>query len=406
MRTRLLAMFVACFSVSGCATLGEIIHYSGKERSMLDSGRGVCKRLALARNCFEDISGSDFQRRYGDRISISDVTAIRKARNVALNPSSTITGPSNLAPSYLRDEPTISVYQDPDVDFGNYRTFSVVPMTMVDPDARVNQLQEKQLLFFVRNLLESKGYRQVEKGETPDFFVATEWKSEYRESYVPPQTISLPIWNPGRTVTTHGHTSGSFNFNSYGDYSSYGGWGNYSGNTTYTTYVPGYMTSETYTRSGYTVGTNYPVVSVRIFDGKSYNAAWTGTGVGSSNISDVRLSGQFVATNIVGRLPNAPESGQASQSTGRVGILVLMMTNDGNVYVPTVIQVGGPAKEAGIKEDDMILAINGTRVANKSLSEVLNLLRGDAGSGATLEIWRGGQTRTYELTRVHRDEIR
>jgi hypothetical protein len=280
------------------------------------------------------------------------------------------------------------------------------PASLLTEDAKTNEIMEKQLLFFLRNCLEAKGYRFVPLDQSPDFLATITVSSEYKESYVPPSTAVLPVWVPGRTITSYGNTSGTFNYNTYGSYSSYG-WGSYSGSSSSTTYVPGYMTTQTYTRPGYTAGHHYPIAAVSMFDAKSLKNIWLGTGAGTSDNPDARVSGQLVVTNILGKFPNSAAQPEAA-SSGVVGVQLLVFTNDGNNYVPTVLSVasGSPAARAGIKPYDMILSIEGIRVVNKPFSDAMELLQGDPGKPVTLQVWRTGQQLTVNVTRVQREQVK
>ncbi|MFH0883675.1 MAG: DUF4136 domain-containing protein [bacterium] len=313
---------------------------------------------------------------------------------------------TNLSPAYLYQTPSISSYQDPEATLSGYRTFSVFPASLISEDTKTNEIMEKQLLFFLRNCLEAKGYRFVPLDQNPDFLATIGVSSEYKESYVPPSTGVLPVWVPGHTITTYGNKSGTFNFNTYGNYSSYG-WGTYSGQSSSTTYMPGYLTTKSYMRPGYSVGHFYPAASISIFDAKNLKNVWLGTGAGTSDNPDVRVSSQLVITNIIGKFPNSPVRLEAG-SNGAVGVTLLVFTNDGNNYVPTILSVatGGPAEKAGIKPFDMILSIDGVQLVNKPFSDVVHLLAGDPGTPLIMQVWRTGQQYTMNLIRKNRNEIK
>jgi hypothetical protein len=142
-----------------------------------------------------------------------------------------------------------------------YRTFAVFPYSVLDTLTQRNPILDQQLLFYVRNLLEEKGYKFVQLNEEPDFLVTVDAHSQYYENYIPPQSVTLPSWVPGKTITVQGSSTGNFNFNTFGDLNSYG-WGNWSQNSTQTVQVPGYLTTQTYTTPGYTVDHYYPIVDI------------------------------------------------------------------------------------------------------------------------------------------------
>lgn len=100
-------------------------------------------------------------------------------------------------------------------------------------------------------------------------------------------------------------------------------------------------------------------------------------GVLGDDVNAERIS----VTNILGRFPNVAVQSEPTGS-GVVGVQLLVFTNDGNNYVPTVLSVasGAPAARAGVKAYDMILAINGVQVVNKPFTEVIDLLGGDVGT--------------------------
>ncbi len=63
----------------------------------------------------------------------------------------------------------------------------------------------------------------------------------------------------------------------------------------------------------------------------------------------------------------------------------------------------GPASKAGLKTGDIILAIDGENVQGKSLSDVSNLIKGDAGSSVSLLIKRDEQELEVSVLRDHVD---
>jgi len=138
--------------------------------------------------------------------------------------------PSNMSPVSLESDPYVLSYKDP-AFARTYATFSVFPSSLVFDNAAVSGILERQMLFALRNSIEQRGYRFVEITSSPDFLITIDGSSPYRETYVPPRTVTIPQWEPGRIKTTYDHTYGSFQYNLYGDYSAYG-YGTYSGSST------------------------------------------------------------------------------------------------------------------------------------------------------------------------------
>lgn len=80
---------------------------------------------------------------------------------------------TNLSPAYLYLTPSTSSYRDPDAQFENYKTFSVFPLSLISEEAKMNPILERQLLFYIRNVLEAKGYEFVQIDQDPDFLVTS-----------------------------------------------------------------------------------------------------------------------------------------------------------------------------------------------------------------------------------------
>jgi hypothetical protein len=79
----------------------------------------------------------------------------------------------------------------------------------------------------------------------------------------------------------------------------------------------------------------------------------------------------------------------AQNQLAGVGILIEPQ-NDGAVLIKTVV-AGGPADRAGIKADDELLSVNGRSTADIDPNQLVNLVRGAAGSEVTLTIRTRGQ---------------
>jgi hypothetical protein len=314
---------------------------------------------------------------------------------------------TNVTPLNLYGKPLIQTYKDPIFDEFKYKTFTVIPSSLISDKSQIKnqpggEILEKQMLFSLRNFFEVKGYKFVELDKSPDFLVTIDGSAPYKESYIPPQTVMLPYWVPGQTITTQNRTSGSFDLYTYNNY----GWGTYGGTSASTTYIPGYMTTIPYTRPGYTVGYYYPTISIGMFDGESLMNIWNGVGVGTSRNPDFRVSSQMLMSELL--LKNFPTCQYSEQNyppiRGGIGIFYQILTNDGNNYFPTVVSVMPkfPAEKAGVKQFDMILAIDGVPTQNKPLLEIRNLLNGDAGTKVSLTLWRVDKRVDLQLIRMQR----
>jgi len=90
------------------------------------------------------------------------------------------------------------------------------------------------------------------------------------------------------------------------------------------------------------------------------------------------------------------------QTSGRyVGVGMEVTQEDGYVKVVAPID-GSPAKEAGVKSGDYITEIDGKTVLGLSLTEAVNIIRGEAGESVTLTIARIDEE-PQDITLVRRE---
>lgn len=69
------------------------------------------------------------------------------------------------------------------------------------------------------------------------------------------------------------------------------------------------------------------------------------------------------------------------------------------------ITAGGSAEEAGVLTGDVILAVDGTDIVGKPLTEIAALIKGTEGTTVTLTIDRAGERKTFTLTRRKIDTV-
>ncbi len=87
----------------------------------------------------------------------------------------------------------------------------------------------------------------------------------------------------------------------------------------------------------------------------------------------------------------------AKGSISGIGIVV-NLTEENEIKVVDVNEEG-PAKEAGIKTDDVITAIDGKNVSEMEYADAVNLVRGETGTEVTLTVKRGTQQLDFTMTR-------
>ena len=81
-----------------------------------------------------------------------------------------------------------------------------------------------------------------------------------------------------------------------------------------------------------------------------------------------------------------------------VGIYMAQNSKDNTIVVLTPIKYS-PAEEAGIQPGDIIKKINGVEYTGADMTAAANNIKGEEGSTVTLEIQRGQEIKTFEITR-------
>jgi carboxyl-terminal processing protease len=75
------------------------------------------------------------------------------------------------------------------------------------------------------------------------------------------------------------------------------------------------------------------------------------------------------------------------QQEGHVGFLIMDVT------------AGGPAEEAGLQADDLLIQVAGTDIREMTAEEVRNLVRGKEGTFVDMTVLRKGEVRTISVER-------
>ena len=81
-----------------------------------------------------------------------------------------------------------------------------------------------------------------------------------------------------------------------------------------------------------------------------------------------------------------------------VGIYMAQNTKDNTIVVLSPIKYS-PAEEAGILPGDIIKKINGVEYKGEDMTAASNSIKGEEGTTVTLEIQRGQEIKTFEITR-------
>jgi hypothetical protein len=274
------------------------------------------------------------------------------------------------------DTPQCKAFKDPNAEFGLLKKFTLFHFAATPDGKDINAIEESQLLYVLKNALLAKGYECVDTLPEADFVVGLRYSNEYKETYIPPRQVSVPRYIPGGTSQT------------FSNFSGYAGRTYVWGQGTATTYHPGTWTSDTITVGGYNVGFFYPFAMVFIVDAKNFKQLWSGSTIASSKNADVRLTGQFLLTDLVGN--EFPErADQPRPQKGWMGVGAVPLSRDGNSYFPTILAVQdkSPAKRAGLRKFDQVVAVNDRTTENVSIREFFDMF-GAPGEALKLKVRR------------------
>ena len=81
-----------------------------------------------------------------------------------------------------------------------------------------------------------------------------------------------------------------------------------------------------------------------------------------------------------------------------IGVTIQVMEDESGIQVVKVNE-GGPAEEAGMLVGDIIVAVDGQRIAGMSTSDVRNLVRGEENTQVEITVAREGKELTLSVTR-------
>jgi hypothetical protein len=270
-----------------------------------------------------------------------------------------------------------SVFQNARTNFGRYKTFSVCPFD----HAAVSSSEpiDAQLMFFLRNQMESKGYVFVAPGKNPDLWVAEKLYPDTERIPDPPDVFDAAAI----AVATQSTSSPS--------------WG---------AYVSPTISAGDFSRVSVFTGRSgpteiRPAALVMAYDAKTKQLLWHGVGRSESDSQDPRVSGQGAIAAALANFPARKQKEESAERYGAIGIRLQIYTTDGISYQPLVIGFApkSPARDAGMKAKDRIVSVDGQPLVNLSFAEANGLIRGRPDSIVTLQVARGDQTLGFTIKR-------
>ena len=87
-------------------------------------------------------------------------------------------------------------------------------------------------------------------------------------------------------------------------------------------------------------------------------------------------------------------------SNSYVGIGVTVQLSEENSFRVMEVVPGGPAFQAGVKEGDEFVSVNGTSCEGLELTDLRNLVRGEEGTSVQITFSRDGQEMDYTIVRA------
>lgn len=287
-------------------------------------------------------------------------------------------------------DPLVNTEIRPGYDFASKRSIHIVPLYGTEFATSLTETQELQAMAVLRYNLEYLGYEVTDNLATADLLVAIDYaENEYKSSYVPPSTITVPVYVPGQTSTATSYS------NYWGSYYGTGGFasGTASGRTTTTYTTPGTWSTRTATRGGYTTGAYYPALALNIFDSDSHQLVYSASYVAVSQAHDLRLAMPWGIVNLLHDLPLQNTNVCNINPLYTVGLMFLSATIDGNRYFPTVGATAPDVEyvEGQLLQADLITAVNGTSMQNATFCETLRAFNLRQPGAVTLDVHRAGQ---------------
>jgi len=105
------------------------------------------------------------------------------------------------------------------------------------------------------------------------------------------------------------------------------------------------------------------------------------------------------------RTPDESEDYSQDLSGNCVGIGGSVIREDREMTVEVIsVEVDAPADRAGIKAGDFIVAVNGERIEDLGTLNMINKIKGEAGTEVSVTVLRGEEEITFTMTREHISE--
>lgn len=269
---------------------------------------------------------------------------------------------TNVSHITFESDPIVQSQSDPTADFTRYQTF-----TWQSNPEREDPLIEKHLAILALGLLEGLGYTSCAEAKAADLTISLAYKNEYQETYVPAVPSSGIVWTEDGQIDVMNSNKGG---------------------------------RPAYTRTSFQPEVRLFVIdNERAMSGRAEDAyVWTGKAVATSKTSDVRLTGQMLLLYL---LKSFPACAEAERPERNLGITWAVLSPDGQVFRPIIVLVDrdSRADRAGLRQWDMVEAIDGVSTEGLDLLAVRDLLTGGEGDTVTFKVARRGTISDIAVTR-------
>jgi hypothetical protein len=306
---------------------------------------------------------------------------------------------NNLSFLNYKDQPDVRIEKSPLLNNRAYAAVCAIPITRVKSNPWSSGITQSQISSFVVNAFNTQGYVVVNDISQADLAIAVDAITQDTSFYIPPFQYQVPKYVPPQTI--------DINSNQYGNF--YGGMGYprsnfsgyYYGNSQTQVTLPGYTTTQTMLYPGQFVKQFGYTVQLFIYDNKTGDCVYSAAGYATSGVKDIRIGSQMLLANCMSQFPSCGSPYWAKElykDKFYPGISYISLTIDGNNYFPTVLGLKNKsAEKAGLRDRDIITAVNGQSVVNMFDEQVFQLLCSDSKGGVTATIYRNGKTMDLTL---------
>lgn len=284
-------------------------------------------------------------------------------------------------------------YQSANPHFDSLLTFCIQPSDDTLPDRSL--IDQSVPAFYLRNALELGGYQYTRVPDSADFIVTVDLRGEYHKTRIPQRSITLPVFDAERKIVV-GHSELGYEVQppvSWRDLDPTVIARSLSDAGTIPTTSPIYHGPD---------GDYYWISSVAIYDGHTHSQIWMGNGIIWTDLANYLMSFQDLINVLCARIPKATRQKDSIViPSGLIGIFYAIQSTNGRHFYPfvTELNTGGAAERAGIKQNDIIIQIDGESSMDLTFYDAYKKFAGGTGVPVQLKVARNGQILDFTVVR-------